>query len=120
MLGKQHEGNGGQDLENGDLLAGIGLGDPAQCVGKTASSTSLPPPLDADAVALVPIDQMRRGVDVDAVAAGFKQGPAKRQRTTLAVGAGHMNDGRQLQSCGLPSASRSRVMRSSDRSKPFG
>jgi hypothetical protein len=34
MLGKQDEGDGRQDLENGDLLAGIGFGDTAQGVGE--------------------------------------------------------------------------------------
>jgi hypothetical protein len=120
MLGKQDEGDGGQYFEDGDLLPALASATRRRASAKTASSTSCTAPaLDADAVALVPIDQMRRGVDMGAVAAGFQQRAAEGGDRTLAVGAGHMDDGRQL-SCGLPRTSRRRVMRSSDRSKPLG
>ena len=44
MLGEQQEGHGRQDLEDGDRLAAIGLGDARDRFGQHASSTSLPPP----------------------------------------------------------------------------
>src|SRR5581483_4176566 len=39
--------------------------------------------------------QMRRGVDVHAVAGGLETGAERRHRRTLAVGAGHVDHGRQ-------------------------
>jgi len=72
-------------------------GDPAQRVGKDRildqfAATAL----DADAVALVPVDQMWRGVDVDALAGGLEQCPAKGGDRSLAVGAGDMDHRRQF------------------------
>ena len=53
VLGKQQEGHGGGDLEDGDRLAAIGLGDARHGSARTSSSTSRPPPR-ASRIALVP------------------------------------------------------------------
>src|SRR5690606_25853282 len=47
-----------------------------------------------EAIALVPIDQMRRGVDVTAVTGCLQQRTRKRRRRAFAIGPGNMNDGR--------------------------
>ncbi|MCY1241518.1 hypothetical protein D9M72_544240 [compost metagenome] len=96
MFGKKHEGDGGQDFKYGDLLAAIGLRHATNRIGQHRIADELAlAALDAEPVALVPVDQMRRGVDVDAQARGLKQRPRKGGDGALAVGPGHVNDRRQ-------------------------
>ena len=75
--------------------------------------------LAGEADALVEAHEVRRGIDVDAIAGRFEAGAHRRDRRALAVGAGDMDDRRQL-SCGLPSAASSRSTRPSVRSIFFG
>ena len=96
MLGEGQEGGSGRDLEIGDVVAGVGgpgarehvdelgLADGARLAVGTAE-------LDA----LVEADEMRRGVDVHALARGLEHGLEEGGRRALAVGAGDVDDGRQ-------------------------
>ena len=62
----------------------------------SSSVTSLPSPICAEAEALVEMHQMRRGVDVHAQAGGFQNRAQERDGRAFAVGAGDMDDRRQL------------------------
>ena len=97
LFGKEHEGHRRQDLEDGDLLSGIGRRHPPQGIGEHLVGDDPGGPCPrSDAIALVPVNQMRRGVDVDGEPRGLQERAAKSRRRTLAVGAGDMDDGRQL------------------------
>ena len=90
-FGEQIECGGGDHLEYGDRSIVVDpfdplhLGDQAvvrdQCAG--------------DADAFVETDQMRRGIDVDALARGFGHGSDEGAGAAFAVGARHVNDRRQ-------------------------
>ena len=120
MLGKQQEGHGGQDLEDGDRLAAIGLGDARDGFGQHLV-------VDQPAAARRGRAGSARASSPDAARCG--RGRARPAASSSArekaaaeplplVPAMWITGGSR--SCGLPSRSSSRVMRSSDRSKPFG
>ena len=64
MLRKQHEGHRGEYLEDGDRLAAIGLGDARHRFGKHPVLDQPAAARRGQAIALMPVDQVRRGMDV--------------------------------------------------------
>jgi hypothetical protein len=97
LLGKQDEGDGGEDFEDGDRLAAIGLRHPRDGFRQQRIIDELAAALGAQPVAFVPVDQMRRGVDVHPVACGFQQRSREGGGRALAVGAGDVDDRRQVE-----------------------
>ena len=96
MLGKQHESDGRQDFKHRDHLPGIGFAHAAHSVRQNGiADQRAAPALLTDAVTFVPIDQMRRCVDVNAETGSLQDGAGKGGHRALAVGARHMNDRRQ-------------------------
>ena len=96
MGGKQQETDSRENLKDRDRLTGIGIGNAADGLGESFvidEFTTLSP---AHPVALVPVDQVRRGVDVDGMPRCFKQRTTESRSRTLAVGAGDVNDRRQM------------------------
>ena len=85
VLRKQHEHDRRQDLEDRDRLTAIGLRDAKDCIGEHGVVDELASAGRAEPVALVPADQMRRGVDVHGMAAGLEQRPRERGGRPLAV-----------------------------------
>ncbi len=81
-----------RNLEHRDLLAAVGIGNTPEHIGedrivheRAAAS------LDTDAVALMPIDEMRRGMNMHAQAARLEKRAAEGRHRALAVGAGDMD-----------------------------
>ena len=95
-LGEGEKGGGRGDLEQGDQLAAIsGLG-----AGETIDEKILGDrrramrPGEHDP--LMEIDEMRRGIDMHALAERFGDGAGEGEEGALAVGAGDMHDRRKL------------------------
>jgi hypothetical protein len=80
------------DLEKGDRRAAI---DPLAFLQQLQQQILFDQPA-GEADALVKADEMRRGVGMNAVAAGFETGAQRRDGRALAVGAGDVNRRRQL------------------------
>ena len=96
MLGEGQEGGGRRDLEIGDRVAGIDALRMLQAIdqlplGNRACLAVGTGKLDA----LVEAHEMRRGVDVHALAGGLQHGFQKGCERALAVGAGDVNHRRQ-------------------------
>ena len=87
------EGRHRRDLEEGDRLLAVGLFGLRQHVLEHVVADQLA----GDADALVEAHQMRRGVDMDAIACRLGHGAQIGDQRALAVGAGDMHHRRQLQ-----------------------
>ncbi len=90
-LGEGHEGRRRCDLEEGDLLAGVGPLHPRQHLGQVLVGDQLPGQPDP----LHEPDQMGRGVDVHLQPRGLGHGAREGHRGALAVGPGHVDHRRQ-------------------------
>ncbi len=77
------------------------------------------PSSPGDLDALMEAHEVRRGVHVHAVSCGLQYGLQVGRDGPLAVGAGDVDDGRQIK-CGLPSFAKRRSTRPSERSMSFG
>ena len=87
----------GRDLEHRDRLAGIGALAFLERGGELGVATrARPPPGAAEAEALVEAHEMRRGIDMHALAGRFEHRAHERDGRALAVGAGDMDDRRQF------------------------
>ena len=81
MLRKEQESDCGEDLENGDLLAPVGVGHPGQRVGEHVVGNQLAATRRTEAIALMPVDQMRGRVDMDRTGPRPPAAPSKRPPT---------------------------------------
>ena len=68
MRGEEQEADSGENFENSNWLAGIGIGNAAHRLGECLVIHQFAAVASAHAVALVPVHQVRRGVDVDRMA----------------------------------------------------
>ncbi len=93
MLREKKESDGGQDFKDGNLLAAIRFCDAPHgvCEHRVADQSALAV-LDAQAVALVPVHQMRRCVNVDAQARSLQNRTAEGRDRALAVRPRDVND----------------------------
>jgi hypothetical protein len=95
-LGEGQQGRGRRDLEEGDGVAGIGTLRARQHVGKLGLADGVSLAVGAGQLdALAEAHQMRRGVDVHALAGCLQHGLEIGRSRALAVGAGNVDDGRQ-------------------------
>ena len=92
VFGEEQEGGSGRDLEKGDRFAKIGGLGPGQGLDQGAIIDRLAVEQDA----LVEIDQMGRGIDVDALALGARHLRQEGTGRALAIGSGDMDRRRQL------------------------
>ena len=98
MTGEKQKGDCGEDFEDGDRCAGVGLGRPSDGIGQRAVVDELAGGILAtEPVALVPGHEMRRGVDVDRAAVAFQDCATEGGDGALAVGAGDVDHRRQSQ-----------------------
>ena len=118
-LGEGEEGRGGGDLEQGDQLAGIGGLGAGEAIHQHRFADGRRAIGAGKHDALMEVDEMRRGVDMHALAQRLRHGADEGDQRALAVGAGDMNHRRQARS-GWPRAASSRSMRPSDRSMDCG
>src|SRR5690606_7694285 len=95
MFRKEHERHGREDFEDGDRFSSVGLGGAFDRAGQKGVVNQPAAALMRQPVALVPADQMRRGMDMDAVARLLQQGTGKGCGGSLSVGARDMNDRRK-------------------------
>ena len=93
---EQQERRRGLDLEHGDRLVAVGALAFAQHAGERFVADELAAARRADAKALVEAHEMRRGVDVNALARRLQHGAHEGDGRALAVGAGDMDDRRHL------------------------
>jgi hypothetical protein len=96
MFRKQHEHDGGQDLEDGDRFAPVGLGNPADSVCQHLVANQFAAALRPDAEPLVPVDQVRRCMNVNLEALRLENGAAEGAGRPLAVCPGDVDHRRQL------------------------
>ena len=82
----------GGDVEEGDRRVAVGL----LALGQQLVEHVVLDQLAGDADALVEAHEMRRGIDVDAIARGFGHGAQIGNERALAVGAGDMDQRRQF------------------------
>ena len=90
-LAEGEEGRGGGRLKEGQGLAGIGLFDPVQDLGKTGFVDQDPGQADAFSKA----HQVRAGIDMDAQPLRFGDGAQEGDGRALAIGAGDVDRRRQ-------------------------
>ena len=95
MLRKQHEADRRQDLEDRDRLALIGVGHASDRVSEHRVLHQPAAAGRAQPVAFVPVDEMRRGVHVNAVSRRLQQRAREGRAGPLAVCAGDVDDRRQ-------------------------
>ncbi len=97
MLGKEYESHSRQNFENGDVLAAIGCRNALYGVGQNIVADQPAAAGRRQTVALMPVDEVRRSMDVNVEAARFQKRAAESRRRSLAVGSGNMDDRRQFQ-----------------------
>ena len=73
MFGKEQEHHRCQDLEHGDGLAAIGVCHPLDRVGEDVIRHEASAARRRHAIALGPVDEMRRSMDVHPVARRFEK-----------------------------------------------
>ena len=96
VLGEGLEGGGRRDLEEGDGVAGVGALRAREHVDQLGLADGACLAVGAGQLdALVEAHQMRRGVDVHALARRLQHGLEVGDGRALAVGAGDVDDGRQ-------------------------
>src|SRR5581483_7704854 len=95
VIGKQDEGRRGGDLELRNRGAAIGALGFEQRIDQGILVDEMPAALGAEADAFVEGDEVRRGVDVDALPRRFEHSAQERGGRALAVGAGDVDDRRQ-------------------------
>ena len=93
---KQEKGHRGQHFEDGDRIVAIGSRGPDHRIGQDVVGDKAARFAEAaQPVALMPRDQMGRGVNMDRSAVGFKDRAAEGGNRPFAIGSRHMDDGRQ-------------------------
>ncbi len=118
-LGEGEEGRRGGDLEQGDQLAAIGGFGAGEAIDQKVLGDRRRAMRPREHDALMEIDEMRRGIDMHALAERLGDGAGEGEEGALAVGAGDMHHRRQLL-LGMPSAASRRSMRPSDKSIDCG
>ena len=95
-LGEREKGRRGGDLEQGDQLAAIGGFGPGEAIDQKILGDRRRTVRSRQHDALMKIDQMRRGVDMHALAQRLGDGAGEGEERALAVGAGDMHHRRQF------------------------
>ncbi len=95
-LGEGEKGRRCGDLEQGDQLAAIGGFGAGKAIDQIVLRDRRRAMRAGEHDALMEIDEMRRGIDMHALAQRFGDGAGKGEEGALAVGAGDMHHRRQL------------------------
>src|SRR5690606_34503051 len=90
MYGEEKAHDRVQEYVDSDHRADYVYGNAIYRVSENGVSYQLATANCTEAIALVPIDQMRRGVDVTAVTGCLQQRTRKRRRRAFAIGPGNM------------------------------